>query len=309
MKAVRIHAYGGPEVLTYEDAPRPEPSADEVLIHVYAAAINPVDWKTREGFLQQMAHYSFPLILGWDVSGVVEAIGSEVQGFEVGDAVYAMPGMRVGGYAEYVTVPISAVAAKPRSLDHVQAASVPLAALTAWQALFDKAALSNGQTVLIHAASGGVGSFAVQFAKIKGAHVIGTASASNQEFLEALGVDKFVDYRATQFEDVVHDVDVVLDLLGGETQERSWQVLKPGGILVSTVASPDAQTATSRGVRGEQVFVQANTAQLSEIANSIDSGQVKTLVETVLPLQEARQGHEMIQSGHNRGKMVLQIAN
>ncbi len=309
MKAVQIHAYGGPEVLTYEETSRPGPKPNEVLIHTHAAAINPVDWKTREGFLKERTPYSFPLILGWDVAGVVEAIGAEVKDFKVGDAVYAMPGLSVGGYAEYVAVPTSTVAAKPRSLDYIQAASVPLAALTAWQALFDHANLSTGQRVLIHAASGGVGSFAVQFAKVKGARVIGTASTNKQAFVKALGADEVVDYRTTRFEEVVHEVDVVLDLVGGETQERSWPVLKSGGIIVSTVSPPDAGIATSHSVRSAHFGAQAIAAQLSKIAALIDAGQVKTVVETVLPLQEARRGHEMLQEGHVQGKIVLQTTS
>jgi NADPH:quinone reductase-like Zn-dependent oxidoreductase len=308
MKAVQIHAYGGPEVLKYEDAPRPEPKPDEVLIRVHAAAINPVDWKTREGLLQKFMPYSFPLILGWDVAGIVEAIGSNVEGFTINDAVYAMSGLQAGGYGEYIVVPTSAVAAKPRSLSYIEAASVPLVALTAWQALFDKANLTVGQRVLIHAAAGGVGSFAVQFAKVKGAVVIGTASTNKQAFVKALGADEVIDYRTTRFEEAVQNVDVVLDLVGGETQERSWQVLKPGGILVSTVSPPNAETAASYKVRSDYFSAQAIASQLQEIANLIDAGRVKTVVETVLPLQDVRHGHEMLQSGYVQGKIVLQVS-
>lgn len=222
MKAVQIHAYGEPEVLSYEETARPAPKPDEVLIHVHAAAINPFDSAIRAGSMQEMIHPSFPLILGVDVAGVIEAVGDAVKDFKVGDAVYAMVGLQFGGYAEYVVASTSAVAPKPNSLNFIQAASVPLAALTAWQSLFEHANLSAGQRVLIQAAAGGVGSFAVQFAKAKGAYVIGTASASKQALVKELGADEVLDYRNTHFEEAVHDVDVVLDLVGGETQERSF---------------------------------------------------------------------------------------
>jgi len=309
MKAVQIHAYGEPEVLSYEETARPAPKPDEVLIHVHAAAINPFDSAIRAGLMQEMIHPSFPLILGVDVAGVIEAVGDAVKDFQVGDAVYAMVGLQFGGYAEYVVASASVVAPKPNSLNFIQAASVPLAALTAWQSLFEHANLSAGQRVLIQAAAGGVGSFAVQFAKAKGAYVIGTASASKQALVKELGADEVVDYRNTRFEEAVHDVDVVLDLVGGETQERSFQVLKPGGILVSTVSTPDAEKAKSHGIRSTHVMFHENAAQLREIAKLIDAGQVKTVIETVLPLQEVRKGQEMLQEGHAQGKIVLQVAN
>lgn len=294
MKAVRIHSYGGPDVLVYEDAPRPSIADDEILVRVHAAAINPVDWKIREGYLKQMIAYQLPVILGWDVSGIVEEVGSRVKDFQVGDAVYSRPDLtRNGGYAEYITIPAAEVAAKPKSIDHIAAASVPLAGLTAWQALFDQANLSAGQTVLIHAAAGGVGTFAVQFAKWKGAHVIGTASSRNQDFLRELGIDQVIDYQQTRFEDVVKDVDVVFDTIGGEVQERSWQVLKKGGILVSIVSPPSKESAATYGVTGKYFFLQPNAAQLTEIAGLIDAGYVKTIVETILPLNQARQAHEL----------------
>src|SRR5579864_2585188 len=233
MKAVRIHTYGGPEVLRYEDAPRPVPAAGEVLIKIHAAAVNPVDWKVRAGHLKDMLKYQLPLIPGWDAAGVIEDVGAGVARLKHGDEVYTRPDiMRDGTYAEYIAVREAEVALKPKSLDHVHAAAIPLAALTAWQALFDAGGLSAGQRVLIHAAAGGVGSFAVQFAKWKGAHVIGTASARNAELVRSFGADQFIDYRSTRFDDVVKDADVVFDTVGGDTQERSWKVLKKGGILV-----------------------------------------------------------------------------
>lgn len=308
MKAIRIHNYGGSEVLKFEDAPRPTPGSDEVLIKVYAAAVNPVDWKIRAGYLKERIRYSMPFIPGWDVSGVVEVTGSGVTRFKKGDEVYTRPEIsRNGAYAEYIVVKESEVALKPTSIDHVHAAAIPLAALTAWQVLFDAAGLTKGQTVLIHAAAGGVGGFAVQLAKWKGARVIGTASGRNQSFLRELGVDDPIDYEKTKFEDAVHDVDVVFDTMGGETQQRSWKVLKKSGILVSIISPPSAEEAAKHGVRPGYVFVQPNAAELGEIAKLVDSGKLKPVIETVLPLSEAKRAQELSEAGHTRGKIVLKV--
>jgi NADPH:quinone reductase-like Zn-dependent oxidoreductase len=308
MKAVRIHTYGSPKVLKYEEAPRPKPGAGELLIQVHAAGVNPVDWKIREGYFKQRLNYSLPLILGWDLSGVVEAPGPGIVRLKAGDEVYSRPDIaRDGAYAEYIVVRESEVALKPKSIDHIHAAAIPLAALTAWQSLLDAAGLGAGQTVLIHAAAGGVGSFAVQLAKWKGAHVIGTASKHNQDFVRNLGADQTIDYQTTRFEDAVHDVDVVFDTIGGDTQERSWKVLKKGGILVSIIGPPSAEEAAAHGVRQASVFVQPSATQLTELANLVDSGKLKPVVETVLPLPEARRAHELSQTGHMRGKIVLRV--
>src|SRR5712672_1803757 len=234
MKAIRIHNYGGPEVLKYEDAPRPEPKGDEVLIRVHAAGVNPIDWKVREGEMKDFWPHRFPLILGWDVSGVVEEVGARVSQFKKGDEVYSIPDpTRNGAYADYIVVREPELALKPNSLHHIRAAAVPLAALTAWQSFFDTAQLQPDQRVLIHAGSGGVGHFAVQLAKWKGAYVFATASTKNQDLLRELGVDKAIDYTQQRFEDVARNIDIVLDTIGGETKERSWKVLRQGGILVS----------------------------------------------------------------------------
>lgn len=312
MKAVRIHEYGGADVLAYEDAPRPRAGAGEVVIRVRAAGVNPVDAHVREGNLKEMLGSRLPLILGWDVSGVIEEVGDGASGFEVGDEVYAFADLRRdGAYAEFVLVDAAFVARKPRSLDFVRAAGVPLVALTAWQSLFDKAGLSRGQTVLVHAAAGGVGHFAVQFAKHAGARVIGTASTRNLEFVRGLGADEVIDYKSARFEEESGEVDVVLDLVGGETQARSWQVLKRGGVLVTTqpTSSPSPELAAARGARGEVVYVQPDAAQLAEIARLIDAGHVETTVSIVLPLEAVREAHEQVQDGHTRGKIVLQIGS
>ncbi|MFB2921332.1 NADP-dependent oxidoreductase [Aerosakkonema funiforme] len=308
MKAVRIHTYGGLDVLSYEDAPRPQIAEDEILVRVCAAGVNPVDWKIREGYLAGMLNHSLPLILGWDVSGKVVEVGAAVSEFKVGDAVYARPDInRDGAYAEFIAIKAAEVAFKPSSLNHVQAAAVPLAGLTAWKSLFDAANLQAGQRVLIHAASGGVGSYAVQLAGWKGADAIGTASARNLDFLRELGVKEAIDYQAVRFEEVVRDVDVVFDTIGGDVQERSWQVLKPGGVLVSVITPPPAEMAAQYNCRGEYVFIQPDAAQLTEIAQLIDAGYVKPIVETTLPLADVRQAHQLSQSHRARGKIVLQV--
>lgn len=310
MKAVRIHAYGGPEMLHYEEnAPHPTLKADDLLIRVRAAAVNPVDWKIREGGLQGVLHHTLPLTLGWDVSGEVVAVGSDARGFNLGDEVYARPDIeRDGTYAEYIAVKAREVAIKPATLDHLHAAAVPLTALTAWQVLVDAAQLQAGQTVLIHAAAGGVGSLAVQLAKARGARVIATASAVNIGLITRLGADQFIDYTQTRFETVVKDVDVVFDTMGGDTQERSWRVLKPGGILVSIVSPPSEIIAAEQGVRSAFVFVQPSGEQLTAIAELIDAGRMKPLIHTILPLHEFRQAHAISQGGHARGKIVLRVA-
>ncbi len=310
MKAVRIHEYGGPEVLRLEDAPIPVPAAGEVLIRVHAAGINPVDWKIREGRLRGRVEHRLPLILGWDVAGVIEALGPDVTQFKIGDAVYARPDIaRNGGYAEYIAVRASEVAMKPKSLDFIHAAAVPLAALTAWQALFDAAKLAAGQTILVHAGAGGVGSYAVQFAHWKGARVIATASARNADLVRSLGADEVIDYTQTRFEDLLRDLDVVFDTVGEEVQQRSWKVLKKGGILVSILALTVPNDAAARDLRSAYVFVQPNAAQLGQIAELIDGGHVKPVVETVLPLSDVRQAHILSQSRHARGKIVLRVVD
>jgi NADPH:quinone reductase-like Zn-dependent oxidoreductase len=310
MKAIRIHNYGGPEVLHYEDAPRPEPQAGEVLVRVHAAGVNPIDWKVREGHMKDFWPHKFPLILGWDLSGVVEELGTGVSRFKIGDEVYSVPdSTRNGAYADYIVVRESELALKPNSLHHIRAAALPLAAVTAWQALFDAGQLVSGQRMLIHGGSGGVGHVAVQLAKWKGAYVFATASTKNQELLRELGVDEPIDYTKQKFEDVARDVDLVLDLIGGETQERSWSVLKKGGVLVSLVQPPSVEKAQALGVRAAFVAGHPSGAQLAEIAKLIDSGELKPVIDRILPLSEARRAHELSQSGHTHGKIVLRVSN
>jgi NADPH:quinone reductase-like Zn-dependent oxidoreductase len=313
MKAIRIHNYGGPEVLQYENAPRPKPQAGEVLVRVHAAGVNPIDWKVREGHMKDFWPHKFPLILGWDLSGVVEEVGPSPAAagrFKIGDEVYSIPDpTRNGAYADYIVVREPELALKPNSLHHIRAAAVPLAALTTWQALFDTAQLQPGQRALIHAGSGGVGHFAVQLAKWKGAYVFATASTKNQDLLRKLGVDEPIDYTQQRFEDIARDVDLVLDLIGGETQERSWSVLKKGGVLLSLVQPPSVEKAKALGVRVAFVAGHPSGAQLAEIAKIIDSGKLAPVIDRILPLSEARRAHELSQSGHTRGKIVLRVKN
>jgi len=310
MKAIRFHDYGGPEVLRYEDAPRPAPVKDEVLVKVHATSVNPVDWHIRAGHLRGFRGYPMPFIPGWDFSGVIEAVGPGVEDWKKGDEVYGHPSIAASGtYAEYAIAPVGTFARKPKSLDHAHAAAIPLAGLTAWQALFDHGKATSGQKVLIHAAAGGVGIFAVQFARIKGLQVVATASAANHGLLRELGASQVIDYNTTRFEDAVHDADIVIESKGGEVRERSWKTLKKGGILVALIGpAPAQQTADEYGVRQTLMWVQGNQAQLEEIAALVDSGQVRPVIDTVFPLQDAAKAHEYSQAGHARGKIILRVS-
>jgi NADPH:quinone reductase-like Zn-dependent oxidoreductase len=307
MKAIRFHEPGGPEVLRLEDLPRPVPKAGEVLVKVHAAGVNPVDWKLRQnggkGFGPPL-----PQVPGFDIAGVVSAVGADVKRFAVGDAVFGYLSLQRGGaYAEYAIALEGELAPKPETLSFNEAAGVPLAALTAWQALVESAELQSGQAVLIHAGAGGVGHFAVQIAKARGAHVIATASERNHEFLEQLGADEVIDYTRQRFEDSVEGVDAVLDPIGGDTQARSIGVLAKGGILVSIVGAPPKAQLEQAGVRGVGILVRPDGKQLEEIAALAERGALRVEVSTVLPLAEAAKAHELSEGGHTRGKIVLEI--
>ena len=308
MKAIRIHEFGGPEVLKYEDAPRPEPNADEVLIKVFATSVNPVDWKIREGLRKEKFPTSFPLIPGWDVSGEIEEVGSDIKNFRKGDEVYSRPDpTRNGAYAEYIVVKASQINLKPKSIDHEKAAAVPLAGLTAWQGLFDHGELQPGQKVLIHAASGGVGTFAVQFAKWKGAYVIGTTSEENIDFVKQLGADEVIDYKKEKFEDKLKDVDLVFDTIGGDTQKRSLKVLKNGGRLITTLKPENQEEAKAKNIHIEGFTAQSYPEELEQIAQLIDEGKVKPVIAKVMPLEQAAEAQKLSEQGHVRGKIVLQV--
>jgi NADPH:quinone reductase-like Zn-dependent oxidoreductase len=308
MNAIRIYRYGGPEVLQYEDTPRPHLKRGEVLVRVHAAGVNPLDWKVRSGSLNGFVQSKLPLIPGWDLSGVVKEVGPAVSQFKNGDEVFAMADpTRDGAYADYIAIRETAVALKPKSLHHVRAAAVPLSALTAWRSLFDLGELQSGQRILIHGAGGGVGHFAVQLAKWKGAYVLATASTRNQELLLKLGADETVDYTRQKFEDVDGKIDIVLDTIGGETQERSWRVLNKSGVLISLVQPPSEEKANQFGVRGFMCSVQPDGARLSKIAKLIDSAKLKPTIDRILPLSEARRAHVLSENGHARGKIVLRV--
>jgi len=308
MKAVVAHEYGAPEVLKIEGVPRPKPNEDEALVRVIASGVNPADPLTLSGKYAREFGTHLPLIPGYEIAGVVEKTGANVTKLKVGDAVYGYPTFG-GGWAEYITVKEWEIAAKPKTLNFVEAAAVPMGALTAWQALVDVAKLQPGQTVLIHGGSGGVGSFAIQIAKARGARVIATASTANQDLLKQLGADVAVDYTKTKFEDVAKDVDAVLDPVGKETLARSYGVVKKGGIVMSLVARPDPAEIKKRGIRGAGISVHPDAEDLAEIAQLIDAGKIKPIVTQVLPLSEAIAAEKQAATHHTRGKVVLQISD
>ncbi|OON77991.1 NADP-dependent oxidoreductase [Streptomyces tsukubensis] len=315
MRAITVHGFGGPEVLEVERVPRPEPLPTEVLVRVRAAGINPVDLKTRAGGGMAAVLGDPPFIPGWDVSGVVEEAGRGVTVLQPGDEVFGMPWFprAAGAYAEYVTAPARQFARKPAVLSHEEAAATPLAALTAWQALVDTAHLGAGQKVLIHAAGGGVGHLAVQFARHLGAHVTVTASEGKHTWLRELGADELIDYRATRFEDVASAMDVVLDLVGDaeDTCTRSLGVLRPGGLLVVVPSSADPAVhgkATAAGLRSTGFLVEPDGTSLARVAGLIDSGEVRVQVDAVYPLEEASTAHARAEEGGARGKTVLAVA-
>ncbi len=307
MKAIRIHTFGGSDVLTVDDVPKPAPAAKEILIRVLAASVNPVDYKIRSGDYRR-ADVNPPLTLGRDVSGVVEAIGEQMTCMKPGDEVYAMLGMEHGGYAEYAVANWSQFAGKPKSIDHVHAAATPLAATTAWQGLFDHGELRPRQRVLIHGAAGGVGHFAVQFAKaVRDAYVVVTGRAEDESLLRELGADEFIDYKSQRFDDELREIDLVLDLVAGETQQRSWKVLKRGGRMVSTLGEPSQEEARRRGVTAVGFMAQPRHEQLVEFARLIDAGEVSVFVERTEPLEQARRAHDHMEHDHIRGKVVLTV--
>ena len=304
MKAVVIHEYGNNDVIQYGEIARPEPQAGEVLIKIHAAGVNPVDWKIRDGAGQRLG-MTLPIALGGEITGTVESIGAGVETLRVGDAVFGI--IKSGGFAEYAVAGAADLALKPDSLDFIQTAAVPLGALTAWQAMFDLARLTDGQRILITSTSGGVGSLAVQLAKDKGAHVTGLASGRNEAFVRGLGVDEFVDYETQAFEEVVKDVDVVFDTVGGDTFQRAFRTLKKGGFLVTSVAFPkDEGQRYSVGVA--RVQCKPDAGQLVSIRELVDAGKLEAHVATVLPLEEVKQALALSAGGRTRGKIVLQIA-
>lgn len=308
MKAVIIENYGGIEQLKYTDADKPRLKDRDVLIEVAATSVNPVDWKLREGHLKSMLAYDFPLILGWDAAGTVKEVGKSVTKFEAGDEVFSRPDItRNGTYAEYVAVDENLVAHKPNNLSFEEAASIPLVGLTSWQCLVDFADLKKGDKVLIHAGSGGVGSFAIQLAKSFGAWVATTCSTKNIEFVESLGADRVIDYKNEDFTEILHDMDIVFDTLGGDIQKQSYQVLKEGGCLVSIAQPPDEAFAKEKNVKSGYVFMDPDGEQLEKIAKRIEKGEIRPVVGTVMKLEDIKEAHRLSETEHAKGKIVLRV--
>lgn len=310
MKAIRLHARGGPEQLVYEDAPRPMPAPGDAIVRVHATGITRTELTWDQTYRNADGSPRLPTIPGHEFSGVIESVPIGVRDLGPGDAVYGLADFpRNGAAAEYLAVRAANLALKPRTLDHVHSAPLTLSGLTAWQALFTHGRLQPGQRVLIHGGAGGVGAFAVQLAKWKGAHVITTSSAGNFEFLRGLGADETIDYKTTRFEDVVRGVDLVLDAVGGDTVERSWQTLRPGGAMISIAEFIPEDEPPKHGVRGLFFIVEPDREQLEEMAKLVDRGLLKAFVAKVFPLAEARQAFELALQGHTRGKIVLQVGD
>lgn len=309
MKAVQINNFGDRSVLELNDNVEiPVPVENEVLIKVKSAAVNPVDWKIREGYLQAMLNHTLPLTLGWDVSGEVVAVGDEVSHLKVGDAVYSRPDIaKNGSYAEYITVVADEVAIKPKSFSWQEAAGVPLAALTAWQSLYELAKLEAGERVLIHAGSGAVGQFAIQLAKLRGAYVYTTTSSKNTDLVLGLGADEAIDYHKEDFSEL-KDIDVVFDTIGGDTQANSWKTLKKGGRLVSITENPDEAIATEHDVTGFFCFVQPNREQLEKLAEFADAGQLKVSIDSEFGLDQVAKAHERSETGRAQGKIIINVS-
>ena len=308
MNAVRIHGFGDASVLTLEEIPVPDVGEEDVLIRVVAAGVNPVDWKIREGHLKDVVAHRLRLTLGWVASGVVESVGRSVRRLRPGDVVYTRPDIvRDGAYAEYIAVRESEVALRPTTISHVEAASLPLAGITAWEAIVNVGQVSAGQRVLIHAAAGGVGSLAVQLAKWRGAEVIATTSARNADFVTFLGADTVVDYQKENVAKSLRGIDVVFDTVGGQVQQDSWATLKPGGLLVSIVDLPPEAEARARGVRSAFVFIQPSRTILDQLAGLVDVGQVRPLIGAEFALRDAAAAQRLSQSGRARGKIVLYV--
>src|SRR5437868_8211674 len=307
MKAMMVREYGPPEVLKLEDVPRPVPKENEILMRVIASGVNPVDTLIVSGKYAKEFGTHLPLTPGYDIAGLVEQAGAKITKLKVGDPIYGYV-LWGGGFAQYDVATEGEVAIKPKSLNYVEAASVPLVALTAWQALIDAAKLSAGQTVLIHGGSGGVGTMASQIAKARGARVIATASTANQDLLKELGADVAVDYTKQKFEDVAKDVDVVLDSVGKDTLARSYGVVKKGGIIVSLVARPNQSDLEKHGIRGVALSVEPNSGELAQIGKLIDEKKIRVIVSQTFPLSEAKKAQEQVASGHTRGKIVLKLA-
>ncbi len=309
MRAVRLHQYGGIDTLTLEQIDKPTINADDILIQVKAAAINPVDWKIREGYLKEFIPYELPITLGWDVAGIVTQVGEDVDQFSVGDEVFSRPNIaRDGSYADFIAVKADEAVLKSTKLDFAQAATLPLAGITAWQCLVDVANIQPGQRVLIHAGAGGVGHLAIQIAKAKGALVVATASSANLELLTQLGADEAIDYTKAPLDEQIAPVDVVLDTIGGDVQQSSWSLLKPEGMMVSVVEPPSEETAKEHNVQAAFVFIEPSSRILTELNKLVESDQLRPLIEHRFPLEQIAEAHQQSQSGRTRGKIVIDVS-
>ena len=305
MKAVRIHRFGEADVVEVEEIEKPEPGDGEVLVCVQAASVNPVDYKIRRGQYPAVSKEMLPITQGRDFAGTVEALGGGVEGLREGMAVYGLLPPDRGAFADFVAAKARGTAPVPRGLDYAQAAAVPLAALTAWQGLFEHGGLQPGQRVLIHGGTGGVGHFALQFAKAIGATVITTVSGQDTDLARKLGADQVIDYKSLRFEEIARDIDLVYDLIAGDTQERSWSVLKEGGTLVSTLTEPSREQAARRHARATRYTVRPDSGQLSEIGRLIEEQKVRPVVDRTFKMMEAAQAQEHLETRHVRGKIVL----
>lgn len=310
MKAIIIEQYGTAEELKEREVPLPELKDNQVLVEMHATSINPIDWKLRAGYLKDMLPFEFPIILGWDAAGVIAEVGDKVTSFKKGDRVFARPDTTAHGtYAEYVAVDEKLLAKMPENASFEEAASIPLAGLTAWQCLVDFSEIKSGDKVLIHAGAGGVGSLAIQIAKSFGAHVASTASGKNEEFLKSLGVDHFINYREEDFELALDHYDIVVDTMGGEIQKKSMNVLKKGGKLVSIVSPPDENLAKEKEVKAGFLWLEPNGKQLSQLGEMIEQGKLKPLVGHTFPFTEQglKEAHELSESHHAKGKIAIKI--
>ena len=310
MKAIIIEAYGDIGQFKAADLPEPEIAGKEVLVEVHAVAVNPIDWKIRAGYLQDYLPFDMPIVFGWDVSGVVKKVGAQVTDFIVGDGVLARADLKKpGAFAEMIAIEEAQLVKKPENVPFEEAAAIPLAGMTAWQMLFDKVDLKTGETVLIHGGAGGIGTFAVQLAKRAGAHVVTTASGSNKDFLLAMGVDEFIDYKKEDFQRVVDGVDVVVDLIGGEVLERSYKVLRQGGRLVSVAEKPDQEKAKKMGITASYLNSKIKIAQLEELVGLASTGELKVVLAEVLPftLEGVKQAHALSETRHARGKIIVKV--
>lgn len=310
MKAARIHEFGDASVLRIEDCAVPLPGSDEVLVRVIASSVNPIEWKIRSGAMAQEIARDLPVTIGWDCAGVVETMGADVTGFQAGDAVFSYPAFSAGGtHAEFVAIKVDQIAHKPKTISFVEAAALPMTAGAAWQCVVAVGDVQPGQRILIHGAAGGVGAIAVQLAKARGGYVLATAAGRNSDLVSALGADEVIDYQTTRFEAAATDIDLVIDLIGGETQERSWAILRPGGLLVATAVPPSRERAKQAGVKSAFVFTPPRGDILAELASLVDGFKLRPIVGLELNLDDVRQAHEIGQAGGVTGKIVLHVGN